>query len=397
MKKHIILIVTGILLVGLLTVGIIQVQGTSTSQKDFTIAWLKIGDWYSDYPEAPMNLQTHPDLPTGWTINYKAVDFSEISEEIDILVITGHYHYAFTDAQKDILDSYVKNGGLLWMDDCANLELDNLPLEIDFGRNQYRYWGRSYGDYYEIKITDHPLINGVYSISESEIRTDPVNEAQWFTPFYDWDPAYEVVLWGDDISGFNQDGAAILAVEYGCGRIVATAMDITCGLEAKKYGNWPAPRFDFRLLYNMFVWAAEPCFIPVLLDIKPQSCPNPLNINSQGVLPVAVLDTEDFDVTTIDPTSIQLAGVAPIRSSIEDVSTPVLDKQDECYCTAEGADGFADLTLKFDTQEIVAALGEVTDGDELVLILTGELLDGTPIEGEDCIVVLSKGEKGKKK
>jgi uncharacterized repeat protein (TIGR01451 family) len=140
-----------------------------------------------------------------------------------------------------------------------------------------------------------------------------------------------------------------------------------------------------------------PPLIPVYMDIKPQSCPNPLNINSQGVLPVAVLGTEDFDVSTIDLESITLAGVAPIRSSVEDVSTPIVDRQDVCDCTTEGGDGFADLTLKFDTQEIVAALGEVTDGDELVLTLTGELLDGTPIEGEDCIVVLSKGEKGKKK
>lgn len=134
--------------------------------------------------------------------------------------------------------------------------------------------------------------------------------------------------------------------------------------------------------------------IPVSIDIKPQSCPNPLNIKSKGVLPAAILGTEDFDVTDIDLASIRLAGVAPIRSSIEDVSTPLLEKQDECDCISEGEDGIDDLTLKFDTQEIVSALGEVADGDELVLTLTGELLDGTPIEGVDCIIILSKG-KGK--
>ncbi len=136
--------------------------------------------------------------------------------------------------------------------------------------------------------------------------------------------------------------------------------------------------------------------IIIALDIKPQSCPNPLNVKSKGVLPVAILGTEDFDVTEIDLASIRLAGVAPIRSSIEDVSTPLLEKQDECDCITEGEDGIDDLTLKFDTQEIVSALGELADGDELVLTLTGELSDGTPIEGEDCIIILSKG-KGKNK
>jgi hypothetical protein len=136
--------------------------------------------------------------------------------------------------------------------------------------------------------------------------------------------------------------------------------------------------------------------ITVAIDIKPQSCPNPLNIKSKGVLPAAILGADDFDVTTIDPASIRLAGVAPIRSGMEDVSTPT-DKQDGCECTTEGSDGYTDLTLKFDTQEIVATLGEVADGEELILTLTGELLDGTPIKGEDCIVVLSKRGKGKKK
>jgi len=144
---------------------------------------------------------------------------------------------------------------------------------------------------------------------------------------------------------------------------------------------------DFRAL--------APAEISVNIDIKPQACPNPLNIKSKGVLPVAILGTENFDVTEVDIASIRLVGVAPIRSSIEDVSTPLLEKQDECDCISEGEDGIDDLTLKFDTQEIVSALGEVADGDELVLTLTGELSDGTPIEGEDCIIILSKGKGNK--
>ena len=131
--------------------------------------------------------------------------------------------------------------------------------------------------------------------------------------------------------------------------------------------------------------------LQVTIDIKPQSCPNPLNVKSKGVLPVAILGTEDFDITDIDLASIRLAGVAPIRSSIEDVSTPLLEKEYECDCITEGEDGIDDLTLKFNTQEIVGVLGEVADGDELVLTLTGELYDGTLIEGEDCIIIISKG------
>ena len=55
------------------------------------------------------------------------------------------------------------------------------------------------------------------------------------------------------------------------------------------------------------------CEIEVPVDIKPTSCPNPLNPKSNGVVPVAILGTADFDVSQIDPASILLEGVAPLR------------------------------------------------------------------------------------
>jgi len=136
--------------------------------------------------------------------------------------------------------------------------------------------------------------------------------------------------------------------------------------------------------------------LAVRVDIKPGSCPNPLNVKDKGVLPVAILGSEDFDVWTIDTASIRLEGVAPIRSSYEDVSTPVPDGADVCECTTAGPDGYLDLTLKFNVQDIVAALGEVNDGDVLELTLTGALADslgGTAIAGTDCVVIIAQGGK----
>jgi hypothetical protein len=137
----------------------------------------------------------------------------------------------------------------------------------------------------------------------------------------------------------------------------------------------------------------KPCgeLVFVDIDIKPTSCPNPLNTKSKGVLPAAILGSVDMDVLEIDPASIRVksSSVAPIRSNYEDVATPVSDPC-ECDCTTEGPDGFLDLTLKFKTQDIVEALGEVIDGELLILSLTGVLFDGTPIEGTDCIIIHGK-------
>jgi len=162
-------------------------------------------------------------------------------------------------------------------------------------------------------------------------------------------------------------------------------------------------------------------------DIKPQSCPNPLNVRPyyndehgpRGALPTAILGTEDFDVNDIDPTTVTLEGVSslrwdyedvaapvvgpqelidpttvtlegvsPLRWDYEDVAAPVVDRQEVCDCTEEGPDGYVDLTLKFSRAEIIAALGSPPNG-ELPLTVAGTLYDGTAFEGVDCVVIIN--------
>lgn len=134
--------------------------------------------------------------------------------------------------------------------------------------------------------------------------------------------------------------------------------------------------------------------INISLDIKPQSCPNPFNIKSKGVFDVAILGTDKFDVRDIDLSTISLEGVAPIRSHYKDETSPVIDEQ-ECECHPQKKDGVLDLTMKFDINQIVDALGSVQDGQEWILYLTGNLQDGTVIEGSDCILIKKEGKTNK--
>ncbi len=133
--------------------------------------------------------------------------------------------------------------------------------------------------------------------------------------------------------------------------------------------------------------------IEVAVDIKPGSCPNQLNVKSKGVLKVAILGTEDFDVLDIDPRTIQFEGVGPRHWKVRDVATPYdadTMQGGRLDCTKKGPDGFLDLTLKFRTQDIVGAIGSVSNGACLVLMLTGELFDGTPIWGDDVVRIKKK-------
>lgn len=70
-------------------------------------------------------------------------------------------------------------------------------------------------------------------------------------------------------------------------------------------------------------------------------------------------------------------------------------------CTAIGPDGFMDLSLKFEAQEVIraieASLGrKVCDNEVVNITLTGSLKEEfgkTPIQGKDVLVILDKRNK----
>jgi len=132
------------------------------------------------------------------------------------------------------------------------------------------------------------------------------------------------------------------------------------------------------------------------VDIRPQQCPNMLPTRQRGfLLPVAILGTADFDVRDIKRRSIRLAGVRPRGdlNRFRDVATPFVPfvgRVNATDCTRAGTDGFEDLLMRFVNRRIVRALRPVSSGQVVVVPLTGELKDGTPIRGEDVVVIVTQ-------
>jgi hypothetical protein len=110
--------------------------------------------------------------------------------------------------------------------------------------------------------------------------------------------------------------------------------------------------------------------IEVDIDIKPGSCPNSINLKSKGVVPVAVLTTEYFDASIVDPVTVLFAGACPLRWTMEDVD----------------GDGDVDLLFHFKGQELDL------DEDSTEATLTGTTFDGVPIEGTDTVNIVPMGE-----
>ena len=137
----------------------------------------------------------------------------------------------------------------------------------------------------------------------------------------------------------------------------------------------------------------------VPVDIKPGSCPNLLAVTKRGVVAVAILGTDSFDVTQIDRDSIRLLEVVqPVRSKVIDVATPYRlfawnasgTEVEADFCTAEGPDGKPDLVLTFEKKDILKALGTVKAGSVFVVRLTARHKAGVSLVGQDVVVISRK-------
>lgn len=130
--------------------------------------------------------------------------------------------------------------------------------------------------------------------------------------------------------------------------------------------------------------------IEVDLDIKPGSDENPVNLRSRGVLPVAILTTDDFDAADVDVSTVGLGDGNGAEASV--ATRGKRGRHGESpHASLEDVDddGDLDLALKFRTQDLVEN-GDL-HGSTTELFLNGETGDGTPIVGSDGVRALVPG------
>jgi hypothetical protein len=114
--------------------------------------------------------------------------------------------------------------------------------------------------------------------------------------------------------------------------------------------------------------------VDVGIDIKPGSDKNKINLNSAGVVSVAILSSESFDALEVNEDTIFLASSG--------VKVAGKSGRGQCHERDVNKDGLDDLVCHVETAEFMIEEGQDT------AVLTAETFDGTSIRGEDNIQIV---------
>lgn len=134
------------------------------------------------------------------------------------------------------------------------------------------------------------------------------------------------------------------------------------------------------LIVSIGTWA-NASVIVVEIDVKPDSDPNCFNNNGHGVIPVAILTTETFDASDIDPATLEFKEVD------DGFGFPLIVKtrgNGQLLCGLEDIDndGDLDLVCHFEDEEFAFSPDADSAG------IDGELFDGTPFWGADTVCIV---------
>ena len=110
------------------------------------------------------------------------------------------------------------------------------------------------------------------------------------------------------------------------------------------------------------------------IDVKPGSYPNSINLGSRGVIPVAILSSNYFDATQVDPSTVELSGAGVAIKG----KGNILAHQEDV-----NGDGLIDLVVQVETENLNPA--ELQTGKACLI---GKTYAGDSIAGSDEIVIV---------
>lgn len=263
---------------------------------------------------------------------------------------------SYTAAEKQAILDFVLAGGAV----IATTDDTGHTMADIFGVTQ----GNGSFNPSTVTNTLHPIANGPFGPVASYTQYGTVGHYPDLGPYAE--------QFGQNASG--QTTIATIAegaIAPGSGRVVFVS-------DVDVLSNWsPGAVVNETLVKNIFAWTCEEPLIEVSIDIKPGSDPNSINTKSNGVVPVAILGSDSFDVTDVDVTTLTFgpAGASPAH----DLTDPLVYAD---HLEDVNGDGYTDLVSHYRQKEMGLVLGDTE------ACISGATNSGTPISGCDSVNVV---------
>lgn len=151
--------------------------------------------------------------------------------------------------------------------------------------------------------------------------------------------------------------------------------------------------FDVALMAGSGTLATQhvtlTCVMEVEIDIKPNSYPSSWNCNSRGDIPVAVLGSDSFDATAIDPNTVTFGKTGTETGEVHRDG----DGNARMHLEDYNGDGWMDMVFHFDWSQTGFSCADIPAGEkswDVPGYLNGETTGGTPFTGTDMIRLVGK-------
>ncbi|GEM_PF-3433792 len=308
-------------------------------------------------------VETHQDLPGTFEFisaaEYNLLSVQELRESYDVLIFPwGGNSSLDADWETRLLPFMELGGGIIWENEN---NLEDLQQVVTGNGGIFSGAGMHISDEVPILtdgITNH-LGNGQFWFSDFEDTP--------FSSFINRADGEAVGLWG----------------QFGEGVIVLS------GVLSNYYGlkngsiSWQANHYNLALNKLLFVATAGgnvDDVYPVDITVRPGSDHNPvkLNLNSRGVLPVAILSSDEFDARQVDLETLRFGATGE-----EESLSTLGNGRPQCSEKDVNENGLTDVVCHFRIQ--LAGFDEYsTEG-----ILTGTTVHENRFKGSFEVEILN--------